>query len=121
MRSTGDGRAPPRRVLHRELLSQAVTNLIDNALRIGAGGGDRNTAACARDGAAIEVEDRGPGIAADDRDEALRRFGRLDPPAAARRGAGAGAGRCGGAAPRRAARTGRQRARADRRIVLPRG
>ncbi|MBJ6122251.1 sensor histidine kinase [Sphingomonas mollis] len=76
--------APPPMRLHRELLSQAVTNLIDNALKHGvpkhgAGGGVVTLRLAPHpDGIAVQVEDRGPGIAPADRAEALRRFGRLD-------------------------------------------
>lgn len=64
---------------HRQLLGRALANLIDNALRYGAGGarievGAQATAA----GSRLWVADSGPGIPADRRDEALRRFGRLD-------------------------------------------
>ena len=70
---------PPRIILHRELMTQAITNLIDNALRHAAGGAEiilrlASTATEVR----IQVEDRGPGIAEADREQALRRFGRLD-------------------------------------------
>jgi len=76
--------------LHRELVSQAITNLIDNALKHGAGGGAVTLRAAATAGAlTIQVEDRGPGIPAADRDRALRRFVRLD---AARTTPGAGLG-----------------------------
>ena len=76
--------------LHRELVSQAITNLIDNALKHGAGGGAVMLRAGAAPGAiTIQVEDRGPGIAAADRAHALRRFGRLD---TARTTPGAGLG-----------------------------
>ena len=64
---------------HRQLLAQAVSNLIENAIRYGASGGEisvavRPTGKKIR----IEVADRGPGIPSDLRGEALRRFGRLD-------------------------------------------
>ncbi len=80
--------APMR--LHRELISQAITNLIDNALKHAAGGGEV-TLRLARyaDGVAIRVEDRGPGIAVADHAQAVRRFGRLD---TARTTPGAGLG-----------------------------
>lgn len=80
----------PDMAVHRELLSQAITNLIDNALRHGASGG-AVTLRLSRvaDGVAIGVEDRGPGIAEADRAQALKRFGRLD---AARTTPGAGLG-----------------------------
>lgn len=73
---------------HRELLSQAISNLIDNALKYGA------SPIWIRTGTTQEscwlcVEDRGSGIAQDAQAEALRRFGRLDP---ARTGFGAGLG-----------------------------
>jgi signal transduction histidine kinase len=69
----------PRLVLHRELLTQAIANLIDNALRHAGQGGAITLRLALRDGAArFQVEDRGPGIAEADRAQALRRFGRLD-------------------------------------------
>lgn len=82
--------AAPPLLLHRELLSQAVTNLIDNALRH-AGEGRTVTLRVLSDATAVrmQVEDRGPGIAPEDRDAARRRFGRLDP-ARSRPGAGLG-------------------------------
>jgi signal transduction histidine kinase len=67
----------------RHLLSQAVANLIDNALKYGApehGGGDIAIAVRQSDGrAAIEVADRGPGIADSDRESVFDRFVRLEP------------------------------------------
>lgn len=70
---------PSARPLHRELLTQGVTNLIDNALRHAVSGGEI-TLRLSEEGAAlvIGIEDRGPGIAEEDRAQALRRFGRLD-------------------------------------------
>ena len=63
----------------RHLLSQAVVNLIDNAIKYGEGGGGiavstRRTAG----GIEIEIADRGPGIAPEDRERVLQRFVRLD-------------------------------------------
>jgi len=76
--------------VHRELLGQAIANLIDNAMKYGAG---RIVVSAERslDGRTIliGVGDDGPGIPAEQRPEALRRFGRLD---AARSKAGAGLG-----------------------------
>lgn len=74
--------------VHRELIGQAIANLIDNALKYG---GTRIVLGVARtDGRLLlSVADDGAGIAADMRDEALRRFGRLD---AARHMSGAGLG-----------------------------
>jgi signal transduction histidine kinase len=81
---------PPAIPLHRELMIQSITNLIDNALRHGAGGGEVTLRLVHRtDGVAIQVEDRGPGIAEADRAQALKRFGRLD---SARSTPGAGLG-----------------------------
>ncbi|WP_010164559.1 HAMP domain-containing sensor histidine kinase [Sphingomonas sp. PAMC 26617] len=69
----------PPIVLHRELMTQAIANLIDNALRHAAVGGEIVLRlAMAGNAARFQVEDRGPGIAEADRAEALRRFGRLD-------------------------------------------
>lgn len=65
--------------LHRELLSQAVANLIDNALRHAASGRSIVLTLGMADGELrLAVADKGPGIAEADRVEALRRFGRLD-------------------------------------------
>jgi signal transduction histidine kinase len=69
----------PPTAVHRELLSQALANLIDNALRHAAAGGELALAvARSGDDVRFTVADRGPGIAPADRDEAVRRFGRLD-------------------------------------------
>jgi signal transduction histidine kinase len=64
---------------HRQLLAQAMSNLIENAIRYGSSGGEIRVgvvpnAARLR----IEVADRGPGIPTELRSQALRRFGRLD-------------------------------------------
>jgi len=81
---------PSRLILHRELMTQAITNLIDNALRHAAGGGEITLRLKERGGEIrFQVEDRGPGIAEADREQALRRFGRLD---GARSTPGAGLG-----------------------------
>ncbi len=74
--------------VHRELLAQALGNLIDNALTYGAG--PITLALRAADtGIALEVGDRGAGIPVARHADALRRFGRLDD---ARHGTGAGLG-----------------------------
>jgi signal transduction histidine kinase len=62
----------------RHLLSQAVANLVDNALKYG--GGDIAIGVRQEGGrAAIEVADRGPGIAESDRETVFDRFVRLEP------------------------------------------
>jgi signal transduction histidine kinase len=82
--------APPAMPLHRELLSQALANLVDNALRhAGEGGAITLRLAGGAGEVRFQVEDRGPGIALADQAEALRRFGRLDP-ARSKPGAGLG-------------------------------
>lgn len=70
---------PPPLRMHRELLSQALANLIDNALRHAADGGAIALSLAAGQGEVrIAVADRGPGIAPADHAQALSRFGRLD-------------------------------------------
>jgi signal transduction histidine kinase len=64
----------------RHLLSQAVANLLDNALKYGAGGGEIAVRVGRRgDCALVEVADRGPGIPEADRDSVFDRFVRLEP------------------------------------------
>ena len=64
---------------HRQLLAQAISNLIENALRYGASGGElRIRVEPGERVIRIEVADRGPGIPPERREEARRRFGRLD-------------------------------------------
>jgi signal transduction histidine kinase len=64
---------------HRQLLAQAVSNLIENAVRYGSAGGEIRVGV-RQDGSRmkIEVADHGPGIPHEQRSEARRRFGRLD-------------------------------------------
>lgn len=73
---------PKRRVPlfgHRQLLAQAISNLLENAIRYGSTGGEIDIRVFAGDKRIrVEVGDRGPGIPLDRREEALRRFGRLD-------------------------------------------
>jgi signal transduction histidine kinase len=84
---------PPRPIPlfgHRQLLSQAVSNLIENAIRYGSAGGEIGVAVRGLAGRVrIEVADRGPGIPSELHDEARRRFGRLD---SSRSNEGAGLG-----------------------------
>ncbi|HRN89768.1 ATP-binding protein [Hyphomicrobium sp.] len=76
---------------NRQLVGQAVANLVDNAIKYsaraaeecGASNAAVTTAVAVRvtdqgDAAEISVADRGPGIAAEDRERALRRFVRLE-------------------------------------------
>ncbi|MBU6252260.1 MAG: HAMP domain-containing histidine kinase [Alphaproteobacteria bacterium] len=75
---------------HRELLQRAISNLVDNALKYAVNGTRLGLAAIVN-GAMLHVavEDDGPGIPAARREEALRRFARLDH---ARTQSGAGLG-----------------------------
>ncbi len=81
---------PPSLIVtaHRELLGQAIGNLIDNALKYGAG---PITLTARKTGGEVSltVRDEGPGIRPEDRAAALQRFGRLDA-ARTRNGAGLG-------------------------------
>jgi signal transduction histidine kinase len=62
----------------RHLLSQALANLIDNALKYG--GGTIGIAVGRRNGrVAVEVADRGPGIPESERENVFSRFVRLEP------------------------------------------
>ena len=75
---------------HRQLLAQAISNLVENAIRYGYQGGEIQIAVSSNSRhVRIEVADRGPGIPMDRRQEALRRFGRLD---SSRSAEGAGLG-----------------------------
>ena len=65
----------------RQLLGQAVTNLIDNALKYGANGSPARVELSVRavsNLAEVCIADHGPGIAEADRDRALKRFVRLE-------------------------------------------
>lgn len=75
-------------VANREMLAQALANLIDNALKYGAGRVTLSAAADPR-GVSISVADDGAGIPPESRPDAVKRFGRLD---AARQQGGAGLG-----------------------------
>ena len=69
---------------NRELIGQAVANLVDNALKYGAaeenGGVNAVSLAARREGTniVIEVADQGPGVAQSDRERVFDRFVRLE-------------------------------------------
>lgn len=64
---------------HRQLLAQAISNLVENAIRYGSTGGEIRIGVGQRNRQIeIQVGDRGPGIPRERREEARRRFGRLD-------------------------------------------
>jgi signal transduction histidine kinase len=77
-----------RVLANRELVSQAIANLVDNAIKYAAAGGRRDetaerppiviSAAPVGDAVEIAVADRGPGVAPQDRERALQRFVRLE-------------------------------------------
>jgi signal transduction histidine kinase len=63
----------------RDLLFDAISNLVDNAIKHGGDRGEVEIAvsACA-DGPVLSISDRGPGIPIDERNHVLRRFYRLE-------------------------------------------
>ena len=72
-------RAPVEVFGDRELLAQALTNLLDNAVKYTPTGGRiAVTLERTEDVARIRVADSGPGVPAADRDRVLQRFTRLD-------------------------------------------
>jgi signal transduction histidine kinase len=77
-----DAPEPVPLVANRELLSQALANLVDNAIKYATEAEDGPSVAIAaarRDGSAVlSVSDNGPGIAADNRDRVAERFIRLE-------------------------------------------
>lgn len=85
----GDGPLTVRADKRR--LDRVVVNLLDNAQRHG--NGAVRVAVLRRDGVArIEVDDAGPGVAAEERDRVFERFARGSVGADRRRGRGAGLG-----------------------------
>ncbi len=82
--------APAAMIGDRQLLGQALINLVENAIRHTPVGTRIALTLAIDDGTALlAVADDGPGIPAQDRALALRRFGRVDP---SRHGAGHGLG-----------------------------
>jgi signal transduction histidine kinase len=77
---TVDAPAGMTKLLHRDLVGQALSNLIENALNY-ADGGSKIVLSAARNGVelSIIVADNGVGIPAHRYDDAKRRYGRLDP------------------------------------------
>lgn len=66
--------------LHRELISQAIGNLIENALKYAVGGNRISLSATSADRSIIlTIADNGEGIPPERHVEAQKRFGRLDP------------------------------------------
>jgi signal transduction histidine kinase len=67
---------------NRELVGQALSNLIDNAIKYGSQGEEGSTirvrVARSSEGVEIAIADEGPGVPADKRDEVVKRFVRLD-------------------------------------------
>jgi signal transduction histidine kinase len=63
----------------RHLLSQAIANLLDNAIKHSPRGSGIEVAVTpGKDGPALTVADNGPGIPADQRDKVVQRFFRLE-------------------------------------------
>ena len=64
---------------NRQLMAQAITNLLDNAVKYTPSGGNIRLSAEKRgDNILVSVADNGKGIPPDKRDEVLKRFVRLD-------------------------------------------
>jgi signal transduction histidine kinase len=64
---------------HRQLLGQALANLLDNAIKYSAPGGRITLELAASEkGATLAVTDSGPGIPVEQRERVLHRFVRLD-------------------------------------------
>jgi signal transduction histidine kinase len=64
---------------HRQLLGQALANLLDNAIKYSAPGGRITLELAASEkGARLAVTDNGPGIPEEQRERVLQRFVRLD-------------------------------------------
>jgi signal transduction histidine kinase len=91
---TFEAQGDPKVIGHQQFLAQLVSNLVDNALKHGVRKGEKGGRIDMRVGieegkAVVTVADNGPGVPPDQRETALRRFGRLD---AARSAPGSGLG-----------------------------
>ncbi len=76
---TVDLDAPGEIQLDGQRIIQVLGNLLDNAIKFSAEGGNILVKACVRDAMLItEVHDGGPGIAPEDRPKLFRRFGQID-------------------------------------------
>jgi signal transduction histidine kinase len=64
---------------NRQLIAQALANVVDNAIKYVGKGGRVTVRTLSEDGAVVEVADNGPGIPEDQRERALERFVRLAP------------------------------------------
>ncbi len=84
--ATGDGQMPLRLVAMR----RAIENLIGNAVRYGEKA--EVSVTLTEKSLRIRVEDDGPGIAAENREEALKPFARLEPARNQNKGLGVGLG-----------------------------
>lgn len=71
---------PVSAVVDRDALEQIVLNLLDNACKYAAEGGEVTVALAARPGggALVRVADRGPGVPADQRERIFEKFHRVD-------------------------------------------
>lgn len=74
--------APLYIAANRQLLGQAIANLVDNAIKYGSTGASNRTVKLSTgavgETASLTVADHGPGIAPEDRERALKRFVRLE-------------------------------------------
>jgi len=79
-------RAEPGKIVHvegnRELIGQALSNIVDNAIKYSSGFGEKPAVTVALvngpDGVRLTVKDTGPGIPEADRERATERFVRLE-------------------------------------------
>jgi heavy metal sensor kinase len=78
-----EGAATPSALADRQVLRQALVNLVDNAIKFSPAGGRVRVRVSETPGEAIcDVIDSGPGVPADARDHIFKRFYRVTSPAA---------------------------------------